>query len=310
MIKLLLGGTPCTYWSIGQTQHRETTCEGKGWELFKNYIIAKELFQPDYFLYENNQSAAQAIKDAIVENLKAPLYNFNSSLVSAQNRARFYVSDIPNIEVPTERCSMCIQDILEDENNVNEKYFEFEPHPTNNPRYGCIGVGLVNGIRSQGYRVYSPKGKGCTICARSGGVGSNTGLYETISGKGRRLTLLEARRLQQIPDWVKMPVSPAQAYKQLGNGWTIGVIKEFLKNIPNIENEEIVVLSMYDGMGCGFITLKELGANIKEYISVEIDKHCQKTLDANIPNRTAFNDAFDVRNEDSDLFKKIVAARG
>lgn len=58
MIKLLLGGSPCTKWSIGQTKNREITCEGEGWELFLNYLKAKELFQPDYFLYENNQSAA------------------------------------------------------------------------------------------------------------------------------------------------------------------------------------------------------------------------------------------------------------
>ena len=30
MIKLLLGGSPCTKWSIGQTKNREITCEGEG----------------------------------------------------------------------------------------------------------------------------------------------------------------------------------------------------------------------------------------------------------------------------------------
>lgn len=42
MIKLLIGGSPCTYWSICQKNNRETTCEGQGWELFKNYLIAKK----------------------------------------------------------------------------------------------------------------------------------------------------------------------------------------------------------------------------------------------------------------------------
>ena len=64
-IKLLLGGSPCTHWSIAQKQNRETTAEGIGWELFKNYLIAKEKFKPNYFLYENNKSAAQPIKDQI-----------------------------------------------------------------------------------------------------------------------------------------------------------------------------------------------------------------------------------------------------
>lgn len=65
MIKLLIGGSPCTFWSIAQKNGRETEAEGLGWELFKNYLIAKKKFNPDFFLYENNKSAAQAIKDQI-----------------------------------------------------------------------------------------------------------------------------------------------------------------------------------------------------------------------------------------------------
>lgn len=46
MIKLLIGGSPCTYWSIAQKNNRETEPSGLGWELFENYLIAKEKFQP------------------------------------------------------------------------------------------------------------------------------------------------------------------------------------------------------------------------------------------------------------------------
>lgn len=55
-IKLLIGGSPCTKWSIAQTKNREVLPEGMGWELFENYRMAKEKFQPDFFLYENNKS--------------------------------------------------------------------------------------------------------------------------------------------------------------------------------------------------------------------------------------------------------------
>lgn len=65
MIKLLIGGSPCTYWSVAQKKGREVEAKGLGWELFKNYLIAKEKFKPDLFLYENNKSAAQPIKDQI-----------------------------------------------------------------------------------------------------------------------------------------------------------------------------------------------------------------------------------------------------
>lgn len=51
MIKLLIGGSPCTHWSIAQTKDRETTASGLGWELFKNYLYAKERFKPDIMQY-------------------------------------------------------------------------------------------------------------------------------------------------------------------------------------------------------------------------------------------------------------------
>lgn len=116
--KLLIGGSPCTYWSIAQTNNRETKAEGMGWELFKNYLIAKEKFKPDFFLYENNKSASQSIKDQIAKELGVgvdPMARFtyiNSALVSAQNRQRFYVTNFGNIEQPEDR-GLLLKDILE-----------------------------------------------------------------------------------------------------------------------------------------------------------------------------------------------------
>lgn len=86
MVKILLGGSPCTHWSIAKPKARETKAEGLGWELFKNYLIAKEKFKPDFFLYENNKSAAKAIKEQISRELGVDLMYINSKLVSAQNR--------------------------------------------------------------------------------------------------------------------------------------------------------------------------------------------------------------------------------
>lgn len=136
MIKLLIGGSPCTYWSIAQKNNRETEAEGLGWELFKNYLIAKEKFKPDFFLYENNKSAAQAIKDQIKKELcvwdgtlfsedsGARYIEINSALVSAQNRQRFYVHNCGNVEQPEDR-GIVLRDILESGENLspNEKSY-------------------------------------------------------------------------------------------------------------------------------------------------------------------------------------------
>lgn len=68
-MRLLLGGSPCTHWSIAQSRNRETKPEGLGWELFRNYLIAKERYRPDYFLYENNKSISAAIREQITAEL-------------------------------------------------------------------------------------------------------------------------------------------------------------------------------------------------------------------------------------------------
>lgn len=111
MIKILMGGSPCTHWSIAQKNNREVEPEGLGWELFKNYLIAKEKFKPDLFLYENNKSAAQPIKDQISRELGVDLMHINSALVSAQNRWRFYAFNW-DVEQPEDR-GILLKDILE-----------------------------------------------------------------------------------------------------------------------------------------------------------------------------------------------------
>lgn len=117
MIKLLLGGSPCTYWSIAQKNNREIEASGQGWELFRNYLIAKEKFQPDYFLYENNKSASPQIKEQICRELGTNLMYINSSLVSAQNRQRFYCFNW-EVEQPIDR-KLVLKDILDDDDKNN-----------------------------------------------------------------------------------------------------------------------------------------------------------------------------------------------
>lgn len=130
MLKLLIGGSPCTNWSIAKKEGRETKPEGIGWELFKNYLIAKEKFQPDFFLYENNKSAAQAIKDQIAVELgvetdpKVRFTYINSALVSAQNRQRFYVTNFGDIEQPKNR-GILLKDILENGCDLTSKNKSF-----------------------------------------------------------------------------------------------------------------------------------------------------------------------------------------
>lgn len=132
MLKMLIGGSPCTYWSIAQTHGREVKAEGVGWELFKNYLIAKEKFNPDLFLYENNKSASGAIKRQIQDEFKVNdgtlftqeyknyYIEIDSALVSAQHRERFYVHNCGNVGQPKDR-GILLRDILENGISYQDK---------------------------------------------------------------------------------------------------------------------------------------------------------------------------------------------
>jgi DNA (cytosine-5)-methyltransferase 3A len=61
----VIGGSPCTHWSIAQKNNRETTASGIGWELFQQYVRAIKEAKPKYFLYENNKSMSKEIKASI-----------------------------------------------------------------------------------------------------------------------------------------------------------------------------------------------------------------------------------------------------
>lgn len=71
----------------------------------------KRKIQAGFFLYENNWSASKEIKKQIQHELGQELMRINSSLVSAQNRDRFYVFNW-KVEQPEDR-GILLKDILE-----------------------------------------------------------------------------------------------------------------------------------------------------------------------------------------------------
>ena len=407
-MKLLIGGSPCTHWSIAQTKNRETEASGIGWELFLNYRIARDKYKPDYFLYENNKSMSPAIRTQITAELGVEPVLINSALVSAQNRQRLYwvgrrnpdgtYSQVP-VEQPEDR-GLLLRDILETGIAWQEKSYciTATEYKGSNPQQTLskhrrtmvaepIRIGTIENdakkqdFDSQQYRVYSPDGKSVTLCGNGGGVGAKTGLYAvpmrvreatkqgyvdiapgecvdlampgsktrrgramreksnclttscemyeycgtldmpiyqvrdgriTIKGKEypiklrdgcyiiRKLTVRECMRLQTVPEEYVFPVSNSQAYKMLGNGWTVDVIAHIMSHFTGLTEEPVEVLSMYDGMSCGHIALDKLGVQpwLLRYYATEIDKYAIQTTQHNFPETIQLGDAFQVRDED------------
>lgn len=89
-VDYVIGGSPCTYWSVAQKNNRETEASGMGWELFQQYVRAVREAKPKYFIYENNKSMSNAIRESITETFGFEPICINSALVSAQHRQRLY----------------------------------------------------------------------------------------------------------------------------------------------------------------------------------------------------------------------------
>ena len=238
---LLLGGSPCTYWSIAK-QGRETSCNGEGFKLFNEYVRALQESECRYFLYENNHSIHQNIKDEISKHLGVEPIVINSALVSGQHRKRCYWTNIPHITQPTDK-GILLQDVLEGGESWQKKsycvtasYQRAAFHNTMERKQRTmvavpIRIGQI-GKGGQGQRIYSVVGKSVTLSANGGGQGAKTGLYKIDLPNGdyiiRKLTPVEAERLQTLPDNYTAGISNTQRYKCIGNGWTVDVIAHVL----------------------------------------------------------------------------------
>ena len=242
---LLIGGSPCTYWSVAK-KGRETTADGDGFRLFMEFVRALKESQCRYFIYENNYSIHQNIKAEISEKLGVQPIMINSALVSAQNRKRCYWTNIPSVIQPQDK-GILLKDILESgigwqdksycmtasydgavfRNTLERKQRTMVAEPVIKPiRVGEYGKG------GQGQRIYSVYGKSVSLTANGGGQGAKTGLYKIDLPDGdyiiRKLTPVEAERLQTLPDDYTMGISNTQRYKCIGNGWTVDVIAHIL----------------------------------------------------------------------------------
>lgn len=235
---LLIGGSPCTYWSIAQKPGaREKTSSGLGWDLFSQYVRALKESGCRYFLYENNASMAPGIKQEITKHLGVEPIMIDSALLSAQSRKRLYWTNIPGIIQPISK-GITVADIVEehsDEINYIEKaIFNGKEHSTKKSN-STVRVGHINKGR-QGERIYSIHGKTVTMMAGAGGLGAKTGLY-LIGGAVRKLSIIEAERAQTLDDGYTEGVPVSHRYKAIGNGWTVDVIAHILGGLADHEHD-------------------------------------------------------------------------
>jgi DNA-cytosine methyltransferase len=107
-IDLILAGSPCQGFSFAGKQ---LAFDDPRSALFFEFVRILKECNPKYFLLENVKMKKEFL-DIITQQVGAEPILINSALVSAQNRQRYYWTNIPGVEQPENR-GIVLRDILE-----------------------------------------------------------------------------------------------------------------------------------------------------------------------------------------------------
>lgn len=223
-IDLLIGGSPCQSLSIVLQQTRNDF-EGKSSLFFEYARLLKEV-KPKYFLLENVASMKDECKEIISQYVGAEPVLINSNSFSAQDRPRYYWTNIP-FDKNLSESKLCLKDILEEK--VSEKYFYSYPLLNiDMSKKVCAIMDYKNNEMHK--RIFNPAFKCATLTTCGGG---NTQKKVLDNGRARKLTPLEYERLQTLPDNYTSGIADTHRYSVCGNGWTVDVIAHILKGLRN-----------------------------------------------------------------------------
>lgn len=218
-IDLLIGGSPCQDLSIAKKDRKGLDGDRSG--LFWEYVRILNEVKPKYFILENVASMSDNSRDLISKALGVEPVLFNASLVSAQQRKRYFWTNI-KFQLPEDKKINLLREWY---GITSETYFD-KPH-----RISKLGKG------GQGDRIYSYYGKSICLSANGGGRGAKAGLYARAEKPvdWRLPTVNECELLQKLPpDYTKVDgVSDTQRKKCIGNAFNVDVVAHILKHIPN-----------------------------------------------------------------------------
>ena len=208
---LLCAGSPCK--GISRLNKNQEGLEHHESKLFWVYVETLEKLRvknPNIiFLLENTHGNKDAT-NTITEFLGVKPISINSKLVSAQNRPRYYWTNIPNITQPI------------DKGITTKDVFDY----TGELAHECRVKWLTNesGIKSiaNGYTKVNPFPK--SGCLTANGHRKWNENYLLKDGAYRYLSQTEIEKLQTLPIGYTSNLSFDDAYDVIGDGWTVDVI--------------------------------------------------------------------------------------
>lgn len=255
-IDLLVGGSPCQGFSFAGKKLNFDDTRSK---LFFEFVRLLDECRPKYFLLENVRMKKES-EDIITDTLMVEPQKINSSLVSAQNRLRFYWTNIRQSETLQDKGEVLEDIVCEEAGNlvvdssysnltiqsgenrlsVLEKNHNVKDKRSDKPLLSAvIKNDTPSGISRQSDRVYSIKGKSpCLTCVGNPKIDMGS----SDSSRWRFLTVQEKEALQTVPVGYTSCLSYNGSNTVLGNGWTVDVIAHLLKGMDcynesdNLEN--------------------------------------------------------------------------
>jgi DNA-cytosine methyltransferase len=234
-INIFIGGSPCQGFSFAGKQLNFSDPRSALFFVYVEILNHIKKHNPNVkFLLENVNMKREYLR-IISEYLGIFPVNINSNLVSAQNRNRWYWSNIKTKDVglfselwtdipqPNDR-GILTKDIFQHDDDVDRKYFYSQR--------------MIDWIcrheERKGKELYIYTGEEKFMCLEATMYKKCSSQRFFSVGPGLRyITPTECSRLQTIPEWYEWIVSDTQIYKMLGNGWTIEVIKHIFKYLNN-----------------------------------------------------------------------------
>jgi DNA (cytosine-5)-methyltransferase 3A len=223
-IDILLSGTPCKSLSITNTKEHQKGLNGTS-KLFYDFVKIKNYIQPKYFLFENVASMSDENKNIITELLGIKPVMIDSALFTAQERKRYYWTNIPLLQLPKAN-SLILKDIML--KNPSEKLFYDKPFTLNGKDKKVTATLETGWNYEMAKRVYNPNFKSCTLTAVTGGYQEKKVLD---NGRPRKLDPVEYERLQGMKDNYTLGVAASKRYSICGDGWNIPTIAHIFKGL-------------------------------------------------------------------------------
>jgi DNA (cytosine-5)-methyltransferase 3A len=213
-IDLFIGGSPCK--GISRLNKNQEGLEHSESRLFWEYIRLLDEVKPKYYLLENTHGNKEAT-NTITETLGIKPISINSKLVSAQNRPRYYWTNIPDIKQPLDK-GITTNDI-----------FDYSGVLADECRVKWLNSESGKKSIKNGYTKVNPYPKSGCLTALGHKKWNENYLYR--DGVYKYLSQTEIEKLQTLPIGYTKILSYDEAYDCIGDGWTVDVIAHIFKNI-------------------------------------------------------------------------------